>query len=100
MRFQFATLGPPHLVSWHCPGCNEPHYVPTTGPKAWGFNGSMERPTLTPSVLVYPGHRLNEAGERVATPRCHVFIRDGQIQFLGDCEHALANQTVDVPEVT
>ena len=24
---------------------------------------------------------------------------NGQIQFLGDCDHALAGQTVDLPEV-
>jgi len=30
---------------------------------------------------------------------CHSFIRDGKIQFLGDCTHALAGQTVDLPEL-
>lgn len=29
---------------------------------------------------------------------CHSFIKDGKIQFLGDCTHALANQTVDLPD--
>lgn len=28
------------------------------------------------------------------------FIRDGQIQFLGDCTHALAGKTVPLPEFT
>jgi hypothetical protein len=100
---KFRRLAPGDVadhVWWNCPGCGEPHYVPTAGPKAWGFNGDMERPTLTPSVLVYPGHRLNDAGERVETPRCHVFIRGGRIEFLSDSTHALAGQTIDVPEVT
>jgi hypothetical protein len=28
---------------------------------------------------------------------CHVFIKAGMIQFLGDCTHALAGQTVPIP---
>ena len=27
---------------------------------------------------------------------CHSFVSDGQWQFLGDCTHALAGQTVPV----
>jgi hypothetical protein len=30
---------------------------------------------------------------------CHCFIRDGQIQFLLDCTHALAGQTVPLPPI-
>ncbi|MGC4033677.1 MAG: hypothetical protein QM754_18485 [Tepidisphaeraceae bacterium] len=26
--------------------------------------------------------------------RCHSFVRDGQIEFLGDCTHELAGKTV------
>ncbi|MHC8396108.1 hypothetical protein ACYZT8_21075 [Pseudomonas sp. LB3P93] len=29
---------------------------------------------------------------------CHSFVIDGCIQFLGDCTHELASQTVDLPE--
>ena len=62
---------------------------PGAGPR-WGWNGDAEKPTFTPSVLV----RYNWSdGERV----CHSFVTDGQIQFLGDCTHALAGQTVDIP---
>lgn len=30
---------------------------------------------------------------------CHSFIRDGRIEFLSDCTHALAGQTVDLPDI-
>lgn len=30
--------------------------------------------------------------------RCHTFIRAGKIEFLGDCTHALAGQTVALPD--
>jgi hypothetical protein len=31
---------------------------------------------------------------------CHSFVTDGRIQFLEDCTHELAGQTVDLPEWT
>lgn len=96
MKFKPVTNadGSVYGVRWDCPGCKHAHDVPTTGPKAWGFNGDMEYPTLTPSVL---NRWLEENG--TARDVCHVFIRDGRIEFLGDCTHALAGQTVDVPEL-
>lgn len=62
-------------------------------PGGWSFNGNYERPTFQPSVLVtYDGP---DAGQDGAPPAvCHSFVTDGQIQFLGDCTHALAGQTV------
>lgn len=30
---------------------------------------------------------------------CHSFVTDGRIQFLSDCTHSLAGQTVDLPEM-
>lgn len=74
-----------------CPGCDEAHHVNDR----WTFNGNEEAPTFSPSVLVRsvrPKFALD------ATPHtCHSFVTDGRIQMLGDCTHALANQTVDLP---
>ncbi len=87
------------LLRFKCPGCKTSHAVQhgsDFGP-SWGWNGSLEKPTLTPSVLVtYPGA---DAGRDGAPPAvCHSFVTDGRIQFLGDCTHALAGQTVELPE--
>jgi hypothetical protein len=60
------------------------------GPR-WGYNGNPDLPTFTPSVLVNAG-RFHPG-----KPICHTFVTDGKIQFLGDCTHALAGQTVDMP---
>jgi hypothetical protein len=38
-------------------------------------------------------------GKPIYTPRCHSFVTDGRIQFLSDSTHALAGQTVDLPEI-
>lgn len=91
----------PHYAWFHCPGCDGKHAV-STGPNGWGWNGSYDAPTLTPSVLSTwkpanePGYQ-RQPGDPYAV--CHSFITDGRIQFLGDCTHALAGQTVDLPEL-
>lgn len=87
------------LLFW-CPGCDGAHMVrvaSTDLPGGWTFNGNHERPTFSPSILVtYNGP---DAGIDDAPPAvCHSFVRDGQIQFLGDCTHALAGQTVPLPD--
>lgn len=83
----------------------------------WGWNGSYERPTFTPSVLIRSGHHVpgqppgsscwcTYNAEHPDEPApftctiCHSFVTDGQIQFLGDCTHALAGQTVSLTAET
>lgn len=70
------------------------HAVPFEGAGAWSFNGNLERPTLAPSLLL----AYTITGEARPQYVCHSFVRDGRIQYLGDCTHALAGQTVDLPE--
>lgn len=94
--------GSPYGIRFECPGCGEPHVVPTTpSANVWGFNEDLARPTLTPSILVHPAERWAPElpSKRRTTPRCHSFVTDGRIQFLGDSTHALAGQTVDLPEI-
>lgn len=76
---------------FNCPGCKTDHYV-NTNPEwgtAWDWNKSYDKPTIHPSILV---------GARGEVPRCHSFIKEGRIQFLGDCDHELKNQTADLPK--
>lgn len=77
---------------FHCPGCKKTHGVASHlygGGPGWTFNDDLQKPTFSPSILVYP---------HPAQPRCHSFVRNGQIQFLDDCDHELKGQTVDLPE--
>lgn len=63
--------------------------------------------TIRPSILVYERQKLiNEdlpwddliaPENKMMTPRCHSFVRDGKIEFLSDSTHKLAGQTVDLP---
>lgn len=82
------------LIFW-CPGCDHMHRIvfeQTADPTAvWQWDGNLEAPTVSPSILVhYPTPEPN--------PRnvCHSFLRAGRWEFLGDCTHALAGQTVDM----
>lgn len=86
------------LVRFYCPGCKRHHHIQQgsdEGPN-WSWNGSLDKPTFTPSVLVtYDGP---DAGQNGAPPAvCHSFVTDGRIQFLSDCTHHLAGQTTDLP---
>jgi len=85
------------LYMFGCPGCGCAHgfytmphknHAGNPGP-VWEFNGDLERPTFKPSLLVNGSEPES---------RCHLFMRDGRIQFLGDCHHELAGQTVDCPD--
>lgn len=92
-----------------CPGCDGAHHVNTVDgiTPRWGFNGNVDMPTFTPSVLVKwntPKGFTNQnpaplgwQGEREEHV-CHSFVTDGHIQFLGDCTHTLRSQTVDLPD--
>ncbi len=76
-------------LQWHCLGCGCGHRanvepVPEK-PKPWRWNRSLEAPTLQPSVN-YPGV-------------CHFWMKEGKIEFLADCKHALAGQTVEMEEI-
>jgi len=78
-----------------CPGCKIDHAVHTKFKNncgaMWSFDGNRIKPTFNPSLLVrWP--RPNK-GDMV----CHSFIRNGKIEFLSDCTHPLAGQTVDIP---
>lgn len=71
---------------FECPACGCLHSVKTP---RWQFNGDLEKPTVSPSILVPGSQAENDF-------TCHSFIKDGKIQFLGDCTHHLAGQTVDL----
>lgn len=85
-------------LTWWCPGCDRPHQIAHgagNGPR-WGWNGSVEKPTFTPSVLVrYDGPDADKDDGQPSV--CHSFVVDGSMQFLGDCTHKLAGQTVPIP---
>lgn len=99
--------------TYWCQGCKSHHTVRTmskVGGAVWGFNGNHEKPTFTPSVLVTNGHfsSRHKPGDPCwcstqdadfKCQRCHTFITDGMVNFLGDCTHELAGQTLPLPDL-
>lgn len=81
-----------------CPACGYGHFFRTVAHEnlpVWSFNGDRERPTFAPSMLV----NANLHKQNPSAILCHSFVREGRIEFLSDCSHAMAGQTVDLPEV-
>ena len=95
------------------------HHGPRVGPGAgprWSWNNSLSEPTFSPSLMVRWDTLSIASRERNAAFHaehgrymtdaelpfdehhvCHSFVMAGRIQFLPDCTHALAGQTVELP---
>lgn len=73
---------------FYCEGCERVHGFNDT----WTFDGDMDNPTISPSLLVTMpiGGGVNNI--------CHSFIKNGEIQYLNDCTHKLAGQTVELKD--
>lgn len=93
MKIMPVSNVPGQFIFW-CPGCHEHHGVWTdpehpnkvTGSK-WTFDGNMERPTFSPSILT------------IGRTRCHLHIVNGEIHYCSDCDHALAGKAVPMEDV-
>lgn len=91
-KFAVNDTNKDKYIQFKCPGCKDYHNIPVTGERAWEWDGSLETPTLKPSILA----KLHLKGEVKSV--CHSFVRKGRIEFLNDCTHTLRGQTVDLPE--
>lgn len=103
---------------FRCVGCKSKHHVLVgegSGPR-WTWNGSLEKPTFSPSLLVtwrepanfFDKERMKadlDANREQGVPIpyadrvCHSFITDGKIQFLGDCTHEMAGKTLELLDI-
>lgn len=81
-----------HILLFHCPGCGRTHPYHAEnhpGRPRWSWNGDGDKPTFTPSLLVYASE---------TTPRCHLFLTNGMIHYCADSEHELAGRIVPCPD--
>ncbi len=101
-------------VAFECPGCKHPHAIRVDGRAKpnWSYNGDPDSPTFHPSILVRTGHHVqnqpkppncwhcnNRDDGHSMCSICHSFVENGNIRFLNDCTHALAGQTVPLPDL-
>lgn len=91
-----AGNGAKGLMHW-CPGCDGPHIIWTQrakdGEPCWTWNGDIEKPTCSPSVRTF-----TTVEEGVDRTLCHYNMIDGMLVFHADSPHALAGQTVPIPD--
>jgi hypothetical protein len=97
---------------FYCPGCEHEHIYYTDGRHSngltWGFNGNMDKPTFSPSLLNKWGKKVNPNWEEPEeTPPtkgwsgiCHLFVTDGKIIYCSDSTHAYAGKTIEMGEIT
>ena len=93
---------------WFCIACGRAHGGPSN---RWAFNGDFDKPTFSPSFLIRSGHYIpGHTGACWCTYNaqhpddpsgfaclvCHTFVRDGKIDYLADCTHGYAGQTLDM----
>ncbi len=88
-----------HIIE--CPACGHGHFFNNAHgalqhprKQNWDFNGNLESPSFTPSMLVTVPP-MNGKPKQI----CHSFVTDGQIRFLNDCTHKYAGQTLELPEI-
>lgn len=82
---QMITKSSDNTYSFYCPGCKCSHMINDT----WKID--LENNTIHPSVLV-------RSGDKNGPTVCHSFVRNGTIQYLGDCTHEFKGQTVPMEE--
>lgn len=86
---------------YDCPGCWAGHEVAVRPHRSqngasWDFNGDLDSPTFTPSILARWTPSPESGKPEIV---CHHFVRSGKIEFLSDCTHSKAGQTVEMIEV-
>lgn len=74
---------------FECPGCKSWHVCDSR----WTFNGDEVKPTFDGSVLC-----RSKYGDPPTDRVCHLYVRDGKIEYLSDCTHEMAGQTIDMPD--
>ena len=71
--------------TFYCPGCKCHHKINDT----WRIDGADATLTVMPSILVTGSGKNGPL-------RCHLFIKNGMIEYLSDCNHDLKGQTISM----
>lgn len=88
-----------NAYAFYCPGCRHEHvyYINIDSRPHWQFNGDLESPSFTPSLLNRWGKYADpnwQEPDDVAPDEpgswsgvCHLFVTNGVIDYCGDCTH-------------
>lgn len=89
---------------FYCPGCDHEHIYFVNSPHwkkdsvGWSFNGDINNPTFTPSLLntwgknadpkwQEPEDAADHSPPKGWSGQCHLFVTNGVINYCGDCTH-------------
>lgn len=90
VRYQTKVPVGKALWVW-CPACDGAKRLPIEGSRpSWEWNGNLEKPTLTPSILQI---------ETQTAPRCHSYLTEGVWNYLSDCTHDMPDRQVPMVPV-
>lgn len=102
---------PPGVWAIWCPACEGGHYINTLEKNEdgaqWSGPGDVHNPTFMPSVNIGWGYNSKKCTpEELAMyrtnnigGRCHFYVRQGIIEYCGDCSHTMAGMNVPVPPI-
>lgn len=90
--------------AYWCPACEELHDFAVeqsfSNNARWSFDGNVTAPSMVPSMNITVGpYPTDDESKPGRIDVCHYFLRAGNIQFLGDCTHAMKGQTVPLPDI-
>lgn len=89
--YDTGETGPDY--TFYCPGCGCDHGVWTTKfnimGAIWKFDDNMDFPNVEPSIRI----------KRNEETLCHLYIKNGKIEYLADCRHELAGKTVEMEDI-
>lgn len=84
-----------HRYWFYCLGCKYAHsYLVGCGVLKQNWTYDPITVSFHPSLRLYYMHPVTQ--QEVTT--CHLFVRNGQIEFCGDCPHDLKNQIVPLTD--
>lgn len=76
------------LLHW-CPACDCAHVFnvekPLPNGAVWSWDSNLKAPSFHPSMHI--------------VGLCHYWLRNGVLEFCPDSQHALAGQTVPLPDI-
>jgi len=96
-----------------CPACKTLHSYICERPKGrspnWTFNGDENNPTFLNSLLISCPTVKKSFDYNNGNPKypqdyddnmiCHLFIKNGRIEYCTDCPHEFAGKVVDLSDI-
>ena len=90
-----------YYLHW-CQGCGHTHTYPVGGAYTtnWTYDGSIEAPSFSPSMLIYiPERKLEDGTVLPQKTRCHYYVTAGKILYQGDCPHEYSGKTLPLAPI-